>query len=82
MTGEEIVLVPPHVHPTQDEHIDVLEGVFTLYVDGRWETAGPGDTVRMRGTSRTPSTTPLAPVLTPRNGSPAAWRSRTPGRRR
>ncbi|MCU1666656.1 MAG: Cupin 2 conserved barrel domain protein, partial [Pseudonocardia sp.] len=47
MTGEEIVLVPPHVHPTQDEHIDVLEGVFTLYVDGRWETAGPGDTVRM-----------------------------------
>lgn len=39
--------VPPHVHPTQDEHIYVLEGVFTLYLDGRWETAGPGDTVRM-----------------------------------
>jgi quercetin dioxygenase-like cupin family protein len=47
VTGEEIVLVPPHVHPTQDEHIDVLEGGLTLYVDGRWETAGPGDTVRM-----------------------------------
>jgi uncharacterized RmlC-like cupin family protein len=39
--------VPPHVHPTQDEHIYVLEGVFTLYLDGSWETAGPGDTVRM-----------------------------------
>ncbi|WP_300013602.1 cupin domain-containing protein [Pseudonocardia sp.] len=39
--------VPPHVHPTQDEHILVLEGVFTLYLDGKWETAGPGDTVRM-----------------------------------
>lgn len=39
--------VPPHVHPTQDEHIYMLEGVFTLYLDGQWETAGPGDTVRM-----------------------------------
>ena len=82
MTGEEIVLVPPHVHPTQDEHNYVLEGGLTLYVDGRWETAGPGDTVRMPRNIRTPTTTPLAPVLTPRNGSPAAWRSRTPGRRR
>ena len=39
--------VPPHVHPTQDEHIHVLEGVYTLYLDGEWTTAGPGDTVRM-----------------------------------
>lgn len=39
--------VPPHVHTTQDEHIYVLEGLFTLYLDGEWETAGPGDTVRM-----------------------------------
>lgn len=39
--------VPPHVHTTQDEHIYVLGGVFTLYLDGKWETAGPGDTVRM-----------------------------------
>jgi quercetin dioxygenase-like cupin family protein len=39
--------VPPHVHPTQDEHIYVLDGVFTLYLDGEWTTAGPGDTVRM-----------------------------------
>jgi uncharacterized cupin superfamily protein len=39
--------VPPHVHPTQDEHIYILEGVFTLYLDGKWETAGPGDTVMM-----------------------------------
>jgi quercetin dioxygenase-like cupin family protein len=39
--------VPPHVHPTQDEHLYVLDGVFTLYLDGEWTTAGPGDTVRM-----------------------------------
>ena len=39
--------VPPHVHPTQDEHIYILAGVFTLYLDGEWTTAGPGDTVRM-----------------------------------
>jgi quercetin dioxygenase-like cupin family protein len=39
--------VPPHVHPTQDEHIYVLHGVFTLYLDGEWTSAGPGDTVRM-----------------------------------
>ena len=39
--------VPPHVHPTQDEHIYIMEGVYTLYLDGEWTTAGPGDTVRM-----------------------------------
>ncbi len=35
------------MHPTQDEHIYVIDGVFTLYLDGQWEKAGPGDTVRM-----------------------------------
>jgi quercetin dioxygenase-like cupin family protein len=39
--------VPPHVHPTQDEFIYVLEGTYTLYLDGEWTTAGPGDFVRM-----------------------------------
>lgn len=39
--------VPPHIHPTQHEHILVLEGSYTLYLDGEWTTAGPGDTVRM-----------------------------------
>ncbi|MGO2621267.1 cupin domain-containing protein [Glutamicibacter ardleyensis] len=39
--------VPPHVHPTQDEHIYIMEGVYTLYLDGEWFKAGPGDTVRM-----------------------------------
>jgi len=53
--------VPPHVHPTQDEHIYVLEGVFTLYLDGQWEIAGPGVALETpyecRGTSHTPTTT-------------------------
>lgn len=39
--------VPPHIHTAQDEHIYVLEGTYTLYLDGEWTTAGPGDTVRM-----------------------------------
>ena len=39
--------VPPHVHPTQDEHIYVLEGLWTVYLDGQWATVGPGDTVRL-----------------------------------
>ncbi|HWC24589.1 MAG TPA: cupin domain-containing protein [Flexivirga sp.] len=39
--------VPPHIHPRQDEHIFVMEGRYTLYLDGEWTTAGPGDTVRM-----------------------------------
>lgn len=39
--------VPPHVHPLQDEHIYILEGIYTLYLDGEWLKAGPGDTVRM-----------------------------------
>ena len=39
--------VPPHAHPTQDEFIYVLDGTYTLYLDGEWATAGPGDLVRM-----------------------------------
>jgi mannose-6-phosphate isomerase-like protein (cupin superfamily) len=39
--------VPPHIHPTQDEFIYVIEGVFDLYLDGQWTKARPGDLVRM-----------------------------------
>ena len=39
--------VPPHVHPTQDEFIYMLEGTFDLYLDGAWTKAGAGDLVRM-----------------------------------
>jgi len=39
--------VPPHVHPTQDEFIYMLEGTFDLYLDGKWVKAGPGDLVCM-----------------------------------
>jgi mannose-6-phosphate isomerase-like protein (cupin superfamily) len=39
--------VPPHIHPTQDEFIYVRQGIFTVYLDGQWEKAGPGDLVRM-----------------------------------
>ncbi|GGK38411.1 cupin domain-containing protein [Salinarimonas ramus] len=39
--------VPPHVHPTQDEFIFVLEGRFDLYLDGAHHQAHAGDLVRM-----------------------------------
>lgn len=39
--------VPPHIHPTQDEFIYVLEGTFDLYLDGQWLKAGVGDLVCM-----------------------------------
>ena len=39
--------VPPHIHPTQDEFIYMLEGTFDLYLNGQWVKAGPGDLVRM-----------------------------------
>jgi quercetin dioxygenase-like cupin family protein len=39
--------VPPHIHPTQDEFIYVLEGRFDLYLDGQHHQANAGDLVRM-----------------------------------
>lgn len=39
--------VPPHIHPTQDEWIIVLEGNLEVEFLGDVHKAGPGDTVRM-----------------------------------
>ena len=39
--------MPPHIHPTQDEFIYMLEGTFDLYLDGQWVKASAGDLVRM-----------------------------------
>jgi quercetin dioxygenase-like cupin family protein len=39
--------VPPHVHPTQDEFIYVLEGVFDLRLGDADRQVRPGDLVRM-----------------------------------
>lgn len=39
--------VPPHVHPTQDEFICVLENEFDLYLDGQHHKAHAGDLVRL-----------------------------------
>ncbi|MGH2914523.1 MAG: cupin domain-containing protein, partial [Solirubrobacteraceae bacterium] len=39
--------VPPHIHPTQDEQVLILEGELTL-ADGKADQiAGPGDLLRM-----------------------------------
>lgn len=39
--------VPPHIHPTQDEFIWVIEGVLDLVLAGERHQARPGDLVRM-----------------------------------
>lgn len=39
--------VPPHIHPTQDEYILMLEGTWKLVLDGQTHFARPGDLVRM-----------------------------------
>lgn len=39
--------VPPHIHPTQDEYIRILEGRFELLLDGQTLHAEAGDLIRM-----------------------------------
>jgi uncharacterized RmlC-like cupin family protein len=39
--------VPPHIHINQDEFIYVLEGKLDLILDGKEQTAGAGDFIRM-----------------------------------
>jgi quercetin dioxygenase-like cupin family protein len=39
--------VPPHIHPTQDEYIYMLEGRFDLMLDGKDFIATAGDLIRL-----------------------------------
>lgn len=39
--------VPPHIHPTQDEFIYMLQGRFDLVLDGQETGAAPGDLIRL-----------------------------------
>jgi quercetin dioxygenase-like cupin family protein len=39
--------VPPHIHPTQDEFIYMLEGRFDLVLDGQEAAATAGDLIRL-----------------------------------
>jgi quercetin dioxygenase-like cupin family protein len=39
--------VPPHIHPTQDEYIYLLEGRLDVVLDGRDFVATAGDLVRL-----------------------------------
>jgi hypothetical protein len=34
---------PPHVHPSQVESYEVLEGSLDVMIDGRWRTLGVGE---------------------------------------
>ncbi len=39
--------VPPHIHPTQDEWITMLDGNLEIEFGDALHKAGPGDTIRM-----------------------------------
>ncbi|HEX3939203.1 MAG TPA: cupin domain-containing protein [Xanthobacteraceae bacterium] len=39
--------VPPHIHPTQDEFIYMLEGQFDLVLDGHAFAATAGDLIKL-----------------------------------
>ena len=39
--------VPPHIHPTQDEYLYILEGRLDFLLDGKDHAATPGDLVRL-----------------------------------
>ncbi len=39
--------VPPHIHPTQDEFVYMLEGQMTLWLDGKESLANAGDLIRL-----------------------------------
>lgn len=39
--------VPPHIHPSQDEFIYMLEGRLDLVLDGQESHALPGDLIRL-----------------------------------
>ncbi len=39
--------VPPHIHPTQDEFIYMLEGRLDLVLDGQESHALPGDLIKL-----------------------------------
>ncbi len=39
--------VPPHIHPTQDEFLYILQGRLTAVLDGQESVAEPGDTIRL-----------------------------------
>ena len=38
---------PPHVHTSQVEEYEVIEGSFEVMVDGDWRTLGPGESARV-----------------------------------
>jgi quercetin dioxygenase-like cupin family protein len=39
--------VPPHIHPTQDEYLYLLEGRLDFWLDGEETSATAGDLVRL-----------------------------------
>ncbi|HVV77995.1 MAG TPA: cupin domain-containing protein [Pseudolabrys sp.] len=39
--------VPPHIHPTQDEFLYILEGRLDAWIDGKDFVATPGDLVKL-----------------------------------
>ena len=55
--------VPPHIHPTQDEFIYMLDGKFDLVLDGKEFTATTGDLMLAELFVEPTTGRPLGPAL-------------------
>ena len=65
---------PPHFHPAQDEHFEVIAGTLTARVDGEQRDLGPGETLDIpRGTKHQMWNRGEEPVR-------AVWQTRPAGR--
>ncbi len=54
--------VPPHIHPTQDEFLYILQGRLTAVLDGRRAWPSPATRSGCRGASRTGCSTARTPT--------------------
>ena len=74
--------VPPHIHPTQDEFIYMLEGTFDLYLDGSWLRPRPETSCAFPEGCRTPTITSRtsrhAHILGPAEHGHCAYRCTDP----
>jgi len=63
-----------HYHPNTDEQVYVLEGVLSLYIDGKWNELGPGTLgVLPRGTTHAQGNRADKPVHFVGSGAPAGF---------
>ena len=72
---------PPHRHPRATDSYEVLEGSFSVQVDGEWQTLTRGDRAAVpprHGSTRWPIAAALRPSFATRTHPPADLMSSSP----